>query len=70
MVGAMPKFYNTEWFVGEEDNWHLKEGAPADLVEEMREFRKENYSDENVYGKPELKKSITDQIDELLESLR
>lgn len=40
MSQAMPKFFNSEWFVPESDNWHLKEGAPKEIVEEFEEYMK------------------------------
>ena len=38
----MPNFYKSEYFVPETDNWHLKEGAPAEVVKEFNEWMKEH----------------------------
>lgn len=37
----MPKFFTSEYFVPETDNWHLKEGAPDDVKKEFEEWMKE-----------------------------
>lgn len=36
----MPKFFTSKWFVPEVDNWHLKPGAPKDIVDEFNEYMK------------------------------
>lgn len=41
MIGSRPKFMDSPYFVMEEDNWHLKEGAPAETVKEFNEFMRE-----------------------------
>lgn len=33
-----PAFMDSEWFVMETDNWHLKEGAPQEIVDEFNDF--------------------------------
>ena len=33
-----PDFVDSPYFVGEEDNWHLKEGAPEEVRKEFEEF--------------------------------
>lgn len=38
MIGTMPKFYNSPYFVGDLGNWHLKPGAPQDIVDEFENF--------------------------------
>lgn len=45
MIGSRPKFMDSPYFVMEEDNWHLKEGAPADVVKEFNEFMDELNAD-------------------------
>lgn len=35
---AMPEFAKSPYFVPEEDNWHLKEGAPEEVVKEFEEY--------------------------------
>ena len=64
MIGSRPKFMDSPYFVMEEDNWHLKPGAPADVIREFNEFME----DLNYYDKTEkpVKKSMTEQINELL----
>lgn len=43
----VPKFFKSEYFVCEVDNWHLKEGAPKDIVEEFEKWMKEHDDEEN-----------------------
>ena len=38
MIGSRPSFMDSPYFVMEEDNWHLKEGAPAKLVKEFNDY--------------------------------
>jgi len=60
MIGARPDFLDSPYFVMEEDNWHLKPGAPAEIVKEFNEYM-------GIKESPrETKKSLTDQINELL----
>ena len=40
MSQARPSFFDSEWFVPEPDNWHLKEGAPKEIVEEFNRYMK------------------------------
>lgn len=35
-----PKFIDSEFFVLEAGNWHLKKNAPKEIVEEFNEFMK------------------------------
>ena len=65
MIGGRPSFIDSPYFVMEEDNWHLKEGAPAELVKEFNDYM--NSGNELMEGsdKP-VKKSMTDQIDDML----
>lgn len=35
---SKPKFTDSLYFVPETDNWHLKPGAPEDVVKEFEEF--------------------------------
>jgi hypothetical protein len=37
----MPDFFESEWFVPEPDNWHLKNGAPKDIQENFDAWMKE-----------------------------
>lgn len=38
MSMARPNFADSPYFVAEEDNWHLKEGAPEDVKKEFEEY--------------------------------
>lgn len=40
MSVTRPDFIDSPYFVGEEGNWHLKEGAPEDVVKEFEEYMK------------------------------
>lgn len=33
-----PKFVDSPYFVMEDENWHLKEGAPEDVKKEFEEY--------------------------------
>jgi len=46
----MPKFFTSEWFVDEPDNWHLKPGAPKEIVDEFNAYMKaqEEAEKENI----------------------
>ena len=44
-----PKFVDSPYFVPEEDNWHLKEGAPEEVVREFEEFM-QYYEDKQRQG--------------------
>lgn len=35
-----PDFFNSPYFVPEPDNWHLKPGAPPEIVKEFEEYMK------------------------------
>ena len=40
MIGEMPKFVDSPYFVDEPGNWHLKDGAPEEVVKEFNAFMK------------------------------
>lgn len=40
MVTETPKFIDSPYFVDEPGNWHLKPGAPPEVVEEFNKFMK------------------------------
>jgi len=42
MIGPRPKFMDSPYFVNEIDNWHLKPGAPPEVVEEFEIFMLED----------------------------
>lgn len=67
MIGSRPKFMDSPYFVMEEDNWHLKPGAPDEVVKEFNQFMKELNGEESIVEKT-VKKSFTEQIDDLLSS--
>lgn len=41
MTGTQPEFIKSPYFVAEPGNWHLKPGAPADVVVEFTLFMEE-----------------------------
>ena len=45
-----PNFVDSPYFVPEEDNWHLKPGAPPEVVKEFEEFMSE-YEKQEKEGK-------------------
>lgn len=53
MIGSRPNFMDSPYFVMEEDNWHLKDGAPAEVVKEFNEYMN---TDENKSIKSLLQK--------------
>ena len=38
MSVSMPSFITSPYFVPEDGNWHLKEGAPEDVIKEFEEY--------------------------------
>lgn len=40
MSESRPKFVDSPYFVMEDENWHLKEGAPEDVKKEFEEYMK------------------------------
>lgn len=62
MIGARPRFMDSPFFVMEEDNWHLKEGAPEDVVKEFNDYM----NGDGLMNRKTVKKSFTDQIESLL----
>lgn len=38
MTQTQPKFFNSPFFVMEQDNWHLKPGAPESVRKEFDEY--------------------------------
>ena len=51
MSTARLNFVDSPYFVPEEDNWHLKEGAPEEVVEEFEEYMEysKEMEDKGVY---------------------
>lgn len=41
MIGSKPNFIDSLYFVGEPDNWHLKPGAPKEVIKEFKSFMRE-----------------------------
>jgi hypothetical protein len=62
MIGSRPKFMDSPYFVDDLFNWHLKPGAPADVVKEFNDYMNQDKLEEE---KP-VKKSFTDTINEML----
>ena len=62
MIGARPRFMDSPFFVMEEDNWHLKEGAPEDVVKEFNDYM----NGDGLMNRKTVKKSFKDQIEGLL----
>lgn len=62
MIGSKPKFMDSPYFVMEFGNWHLKDGAPEDVVKEFNDYMNQ---DKPADEKP-VKKSFTDRINEML----
>lgn len=46
----MPKFFDSPYFVNEPGNWHLKPGAPEEVVKEFDAYMK-SYSDNSKTAK-------------------
>lgn len=40
MIGERPDFMDSPYFVMEIGNWHLKPGAPEEVVKEFEQFMK------------------------------
>lgn len=38
MIGPVPKFIDSPYFVDEPGNWHLKAGAPQEVIDEFNKF--------------------------------
>lgn len=47
MIGDMPNFVNSPYFVNELDNWHLKPNAPEEVVKEFNEYMKNDPYNKN-----------------------
>lgn len=62
MIGSRPKFMDSPYFVDDLFNWHLKPGAPADVVKEFNDYMNQDKLEEE---KP-VKKSFTDTINKML----
>ncbi|WP_433958548.1 hypothetical protein [Cytobacillus horneckiae] len=48
MASHEPNFIKSPYFVAEPGNWHLKPGAPAEVVKEFNEFMQEDEAGEPV----------------------
>ena len=58
MIGERPKFFDSPYFVGELGNWHLKPGAPKEVVDEFNAFMRDSDPAGTKPGNP------VDEIDE------
>lgn len=65
MIGSRPKFMDSPYFVDDLFNWHLKEGAPDEVVKEFNEYMAQIEKDDLEPEKP-VKKSMTEQINDML----
>lgn len=45
-MDQMPKFAESPYFVPEMGNWHLKEGAPQEIIDEFNEYMKQSEQNE------------------------
>ena len=50
-TGIAPKFLDSPYFVMEPCNWHLKPGAPKEIVEEFEEFMEEQKKWESQFDR-------------------
>lgn len=48
MIGTTPKFYDSPYFVDEPGNWHLKPGAPKEVVKEFEDYMKSDLNKKDV----------------------
>lgn len=48
MIGDVPKFYESPYFVDEPGNWHLKPGAPEEIRKEFEAYMREELEIEIV----------------------
>ena len=51
MMGEAPKFYDSPYFVDEPGNWHLKPGAPEEVVKEFNEYMKDDLNNSKKTAK-------------------
>ncbi|MBO7518948.1 MAG: hypothetical protein J6T31_07540 [Methanobrevibacter sp.] len=65
MIGSRPKFMDSPYFVDELFNWHLKKGAPDDVVKEFNEYMAQIDKDDAEPEKP-VRKSMSEKINEML----
>ena len=50
-MGEVPKFYDSPYFVDEPGNWHLKPGAPEEVVKEFNSYMKDNLNEKEKKAK-------------------
>ena len=62
MIGIRPDFFDSEYFVMERNNFHVKKDAPKDIVDKMLDYRKKHYHDNFVYGNPAIHSETKDGI--------
>lgn len=53
---------NSQYIVIEQDNVHAKTNCPSNLLEGVKEYRKEHYGDKFVYGDPAIHSETKDGI--------
>lgn len=47
MSQIIPSFFDSDYFVPEYGNWHLKEGAPPELIDEFEAYMRETTAEDN-----------------------
>ena len=47
MITEYPKFMDSPYFVDEPGNWHLKPGAPPEVVEEFNKFMEDTAEEDS-----------------------
>lgn len=73
MIGPRPDFLDSPYFVDELNNWHLKPGAPKEVVEEFEEFMKDDDFDlesEKLKDNDSVEKSFRESTDEFLRMIK
>lgn len=45
MTSSRPNFLDSEYFVDEPGNWHIKKGAPQEVINEFNEFMQGDEAD-------------------------
>ena len=62
MIGKRPDFFDSEYFILERNNLHVRKDAPQEIVKEMLKFRRKFYHDDYVYGDPSIHSETKDCI--------
>jgi hypothetical protein len=51
MSESRPKFMDSPYFVDEPGNWHLKEGAPKEIVKELEHYIKSSEETDPIHDR-------------------